>query len=557
MPSALDRDMDAVIAAVTGPGGMLEATGGPRGQLTAAKLPPVLPQMLDMCCGLHRDVVAVVAGEEELTFGELGSAAHRAAQALVGAHGVKPGDRVAIAMRNAPAWVVLYMAVLKAGGIATLVNGWWERDELAHALALTAPTLVLADAPRARRIADAGWTGEVLVFPIERSLAEALAPLGEAEAALPAVTPDMDATILFTSGSTGDAKGAVSTHGAVTAAVYNFASAIGSVAALLERRRGGPMPHPPRALIGIPFFHVTGAVPLMLLSFVIGRGMVLMPKWDAGEALRLIERHRVTYFLGVPTMSLELSTHPDRETRDLSSLTDVAAGGAPRPVAHVERLRDTMAPAQPGLGYGLTETNAVGCTNFWENYVEKPASTGRAQPFVELAIFDENHNPLPAGAVGEVAIRARANMRGYWRNPEATAKAINAEGWFVTGDLGMLDEDGYLFIVDRKKDVIIRGGENISAQEVESAISQHPEVAEVSVFGVDDERLGEVPGAVLHLQPGSGLDADGLQSFLSGRLARFKVPERLWFHPEPLPKLGTGKIDKVSLRARYRGAGAA
>ena len=174
---------------------------------------------------------------------------------------------------------------------------------------------------------------------------------------------------------------------------------------------------------------------------------------------------------------------------------------------------------------------------------------------MELAILDDDRNPLPPGAVGEVAIRARANMRGYWRNLEATAKAITPDGWFVTGDLGQLDEDGYLFIVDRKKDIIIRGGENISAQEVESAISQHPDVAEVSVFGVEDERLGEVPGAAVHLADGSALDAGALQAFLEGRLARFKVPERLWVHHEPLPKLGTGKIDKVSLRARYRSAG--
>jgi len=370
---------------------------------------------------------------------------------------------------------------------------------------------------------------------------------------MPQLSPDMDATILFTSGSTGDAKGAVSTHGAVTAAVYNFAAAIGTVGALLEKRRGGPSPHPIRALVGIPFFHVTGAVPLMLLSFVIGRGMVLMPKWDAGEALKLIEAHRVTYFLGVPTMSLELSAHPARESHDLSSLTDIAAGGAPRPVAHVQRLRETMHPAQPGLGYGLTETNAAGCTNFWENYVEKPASTGRAQPFVELAIVDENRAALPAGEVGEVAIRTLANVRGYWLNEEATARAFTPDGWFHTGDLGYLDEDGYLFIVDRKKDIIIRGGENISAQEVESAISQHPDVAEVSVFGLDCERLGEVPGAVMYLQPGSGLDHPGLLAFLEGKLARFKAPARVWLHEEPLPKLGTGKIDKVTLRARYRG----
>jgi acyl-CoA synthetase (AMP-forming)/AMP-acid ligase II len=306
------------------------------------------------------------------------------------------------------------------------------------------------------------------------------------------------------------------------------------------------------ALLSVPFFHVTGAVPLMLTSLAIARTMVLMPKWDAGEALRLIERHKVTYFLGVPTMSLELLVHPERDNFDLSSLTDLGAGGAPRPAAHVERMRREMGAAQPALGYGLTETNATGCSNFWTNYAEKPESTGRAQPFVEVAIMDDARAPVPTGAHGEVALRSAANMRGYWRNEAATRAAVTEDGWFLTGDIGYLDEDGYLFIVDRKKDIIIRGGENISCQEVEAAIYAHPAVAEACVFGLADERLGEVPGAVVYLEPGETLDAQALKDFVAERLAAFKQPAAVWVHEEPLPKLGTGKIDKVGLRERYR-----
>ena len=551
MPSELDRRFDAVVAHITGPGGLLAAAPGERGLLTVPGMPATLPGFFDTFGQLNPGLVAVVAGEETLTFADLNARADAAARALVGVRGVRPGDRVGIAMRNAPAWIVAYMAVLRAGGIATLVNGWWQRHELAHALALTAPALVIADGPRAARVAEAGWAGRVLTLPIERPIGEAMAALGTADVALPAVGADDDATILFTSGSTGDAKGAVSTHKAVTTAIYNFVSALATLRGLKEQ--AGETVPPPVALLSVPFFHVTGEVPLLLASLAIGRTMVLMPKWDAGEALRLIERHRVTYFLGVPTMSLEILVHPDRDKHDLSSLSDLGAGGAPRPVAHVERMRREMPGAQPGLGYGLTETNATGCTNFWTNYADKPGSTGRAQPLVQLAIMDERGEPLGAGERGEVALRSAANFRGYWRNEAATRAAITDDGWFLTGDIGYLDEDGYLFIVDRKKDIIIRGGENISCQEVEAAIYAHPAVAEACVFGLADERLGEVPGAVVHLEAGEALDGEALRAFVAERLAAFKLPAAVWFHPEPLPKLGTGKIDKVALRERYRG----
>jgi acyl-CoA synthetase (AMP-forming)/AMP-acid ligase II len=283
---------------------------------------------------------------------------------------------------------------------------------------------------------------------------------------------------------------------------------------------------------------------------------VLLPKWDAGEALRLIGREKITYFVGVPTMSLELMQHPDRDKYDISTMTDIAAGGAPRPVAHVKRLEDSFAHAKPALGYGLTETNAVGCGNFWSNYHDKPASTGRPHaPIVELAILGVGDAHLPSGERGEIAIRSAANIRGYWRNEAATRAAITADHYFRTGDIGYVDPDGYLFIVDRKKDIIIRGGENISAAEVEAAIYAHPAVSEAAVFGIADERLGEVPAAVVWSEKG-GVDAESLTAHLEASIAGFKVPERIWFSPDPLPKLGTGKIDKVRLREHFRGLAA-
>ena len=310
---------------------------------------------------------------------------------------------------------------------------------------------------------------------------------------------------------------------------------------------------PPRTLVAVPLFHVTGEVPLMLNSFVIGRGMVLMPKWDAGEALCLIEREKITYFVGVPTMSLELMNHGDRDNYDLSTLTDITGGGAPRPVAHVERLRAAFPNSQPALGYGLTETNAVGCGNFWGNYAAKPASTGRAQPLLKIAILGEGDRHLGPNERGEIAIRSAANFKCYWNDPGATAAAVTADLYLRTGDIGYLDEDGYLFIVDRKKDIIIRGGENISAAEVEAALYGCEGIAEAAVFGAPDERLGEVPIAILFRREGSTLDEADLRAFLDGRLSAFKVPARMVFSDEPLPRLGTGKIDRVILKQKFAG----
>jgi acyl-CoA synthetase (AMP-forming)/AMP-acid ligase II len=553
MLSELDRRFDEELARVTGPGGRLEMTRDEQGRAIVAKLPATLPEFFRVFCALHGNAEAVVAGEERLSFVDLDRISERLAHGLV-ARGIAKGDRVAIAMRNCPAWIVSYMAILKAGGIATLLNGWWEAHEMEHAIQLTEPKLIIADAARGKRIAERCGRFETLCLPIEQPVDQAIAELlsGEKDGTpLPAIAPEDDATILFTSGSTGDSKGALSTHRAVTTAVYAYATGLAVLLGLLTEDGRAPAAQP-RTLLTVPLFHVTGEVPVMLNSFVVGRCLVLMPKWDATDALRLIEKEKVTYFVGVPTMSLELMNHPDRQKYDLSSLTDITAGGAPRPVTHVERLRSEFPNAQPALGYGLTETNAAGCANYWGNYAAKPASTGRPQrPIIELAILGGGDRSVAFGEVGEIAIRSAANIKGYWRNPAATAEAFTRDGWLRTGDVGYLDDDGYLFIVDRKKEIIIRGGENISAAEVEAECYACPAIAEVAVFGAPDERLGEVPVAVIHTKNGEQLGEEDLRAFLDGRLAKFKIPQRIIVSTEPLPKLGTGKIDRRALKAQY------
>jgi acyl-CoA synthetase (AMP-forming)/AMP-acid ligase II len=550
MPSELDRRFDAELARVTGPGGRLVIGRDELGRAIVENFPATLPDFFRAFCALNADNEALVAGEERLSFAELDRISECAAHGLA-ALGIGKGDRVGIAMRNCPSWIVSYMAILKAGGIATLLNGWWEPEEMRHAILLTEPKLIITDPSRGKRIEARCPGRQVLTVAVEEPVETALAELlhdRDENSVLPEVGPEDDATLLFTSGSTGSCKGALSTHRAVVTGAYSYATGLMVLRELLAQEGRAPTTSP-RTLLNVPLFHVTGEVPVMLNSFVVGRCMVLMPKWDPGEALRLIEQEKITYFVGVPTMSLELMTHPDRDKYDLSSLKDITGGGAPRPVSHVERLSHEFPHAQPALGYGLTETNAVGCINFWSNYAAKPGSTGRASPLVEVAVLGPDDRHLPAGEAGEVAIRTAANIKCYWQAPDATEALFTPDAYVRTGDLGYLDEDSYLFIIDRKKDIIIRGGENICAAEVEAACYDCPAVAEASVFGAPDERLGEVPVAVIHAH--GGLTEEQLREFLAGRIAKFKIPERFVFSPEPLPRLGTGKIDRPTLKAQY------
>lgn len=556
MRTELDGRMDQTLAAVTAEGGLLPLGTVERWgtQLPViAVTPPSLTAYFAHYAAQHRDAEFLVMGAERLTFGQVHDAATRVARALVG-RGIRVGDRVGIAARNSPAWIVSYMGVLMAGGVATLLNGWWQADEFAAAIADVAPVLLIADTPRAARLATVpGLSATVVTLDDTQALSDAIAPLiGKGQTGdLPELGPDALATILFTSGSTGQCKGALSDHRAVLSAVFNYLAQVMTMVGIATAD-GNPPEGQPVTLLTIPLFHVTAQVPVFLQSFAMGRRLVLMPKWDAREAMHLIEAERATYFVGVPLMSYEMLTHPDRASYDLSTVSDFAAGGAPRPADHVRRIQEEMGGGAPLIGYGLTETNAVGTGNWRTNYLAKPDSAGRPSlPLVELAIIDDHGGHLNQGERGEVAIRSVCNFREYWNNPTATAAAFTADGFFRTGDIGYLDEDGYLFIVDRKKDIIIRGGENISCQEVEAALYGHPAVREAAVFGLPDERLGEFPAAVVWTD-GAAVSEDEMRVFLSRHLAAFKVPARIWFADDALPRLGTEKIDKVGLKNAYR-----
>jgi acyl-CoA synthetase (AMP-forming)/AMP-acid ligase II len=555
MDLSLKRHLDAYLA----PGALLELTGIARfgTELPMFKnAPPSLVHYFAHYCAQHGDAIYLADGDIRQSFAETLTAAQALARALVRGQAVQRGDRVGIAARNSANWIVAYMAIQLAGGCATLLNGWWTAEEMADAVALAGCRLVLADAQRAARLEGQGHGAAVRVFSHDVAPAEGFAELlegGGADVALPEIGPDDLATILFTSGSTGRAKGVASDHRGVVQAVFNMAALTLSLYGHMTERGEAPA-DPPCALVCVPLFHITGEVVLMLLSIALGRRLVLMPRWDPLDAMRLIEREKVTYFLGVPLMSHEVVTHPRRGEFDLSSCRTFGSGGAARPVDHVREVAENVPGGLPAGGYGLTETNAVGCANLNENYLAKPASTGPVSPpLVDLAIIGPDGGKLPQGETGEIAIRSICNFLGYWNNPEASAEAIRPDGYFLTGDLGYLDGDGYLFIVDRKKEIIIRGGENIACIEVEQALYAHPAIAECSVFGLPDERFGEVPAAVWMPSPGHELTEQDLREFLAGRLAPFKIPARMWREEGPLPRLGTEKVDKRALREKYSG----
>jgi len=569
MPSPLDIALDAVIDRIIAPGGPLEtATASIRGNdyPVFKTAPNNMREYFAYFCAQQGDKEFLVYRDERYTFAQVHAEGVRIAAVLQLRHGIAKGDRVGIAMRNYPEWITAFIGLMQLGAVAVPMNAWWQAEELGYGIADSGTRLVIADEERARRLATLPGCPPVITV---RTSAVVAGQLGfariedELAAAPPApwyyapITPEDDCTIMYTSGSTGSPKGAVATQRSVLSGALNYL-VVGLALLELNAQAGVPAPAQQVTLLNVPLFHITGSVAVMLVSVAIGRKLVILHKWDAGEALRLIEREHVTYFVGVPTMSLELMQHPDRHAHDLSSLIDIASGGGPRPPEHVTRLGTVFPGINPVQGYGLTETNAVGAGIFRANYLAKPNSTGRAsRPLVAIQIVESDAAtdalaPLATGSTGEICIRSVANVRGYWNKPEATRAAFSPDGWFRTGDLGYLDADGYLFIVDRKKDIIIRGGENISCQEVENAIYAHPAVAEASVFGLPDERLGEIVGAVVHPKPGAPLEAEALHEFLARHLSSFKLPAKIWLAMEPLPKLGSAKIDKVTLRAQYR-----
>jgi long-chain acyl-CoA synthetase len=515
--------------------------------------PPSLRTLFD---GARRrgDETFLVFEDERWSFARVMAEVDATAALLVDRYGIAPGDRVAIAMRNYPEWIVAFAAVTSIGAIAVALNGWWTTEELAFGLSDSGAKVVVADLERAQRIAPALASLRGLRIVAVRSEGE-LPPevdrfreVVRPGASMPAVeiAPDADATILYTSGTTGRPKGALSTHRAVLSALMAFACRA-AVRAELKPEERAAHPYPPCFILTVPLFHVTGLVPVMLSAFASGTKLVMMYKWSPERALELIERERVTIFVGVPTMSFDLLESPDFSRRDTSSLLSVGGGGAPAPPELVKRIDRSFARGKPGIGYGMTETNAYGPQNQAEDYLRKPKSAGRVIPVVEVRVTDPDGRVLPRGEAGEIWFRGPNLIRGYWNRPEATAETI-VDGWLRTGDIGRLDDEGFVTVEDRAKDMVLRAGENVYCAEVEAAIHEHPSVHECAVFGLPHERLGEEVAVAVLPRRGTALDEEALRRFLDGRVAPFKIPSRVFLVDEALPRNAAGKILKRALR---------
>ena len=499
----------------------------------------------------HGDKEFLYYEGERLTFAQTWERACAAAKGLEVKLGVKPGDRVAIAMRNYPEWIIAYMAITSLGAIVVPLNAWWKADELKFALKDSQAKTVIVDGKRLEFLKPArDELGLTLILAREEGdgadhrfddILEAGAGAGAPDAAPQA---DDDFCIVYTSGSTGNPKGVVLTHRGCISAIFSWSF----VAAVLKEINGGVSPFGanPGILLAVPLFHVTGSHSIFLLSYLVGRRVAMMYRWDAKQAADIIRQESLTNFVGVPAQSFELMEAVGDE--GLPSLLDLGAGGAKRPADHVKKIAQKFKNGKPSSGYGLSETNALGCVISQGDYQHRPDSTGRPVPPVTDIKIVKDDQEVPRGEVGEIWIRSPANFRGYLNLPEETAKALTPDGWFRTGDLGKMDEQNFVFIVDRIKELIIRGGENISCLEVENRVYEHPSVAEAAVFAVPDEVLGERVALVVYPKPGETLEARELRDFIGAGLAAFKTPERIWISPAALPRLGTAKFDKITIK---------
>jgi acyl-CoA synthetase (AMP-forming)/AMP-acid ligase II len=554
------QEVEATIAGLTGPQGpfpILEKVIDGSQRQVFGGLPDNLRDYY-VSVGHYADKECLVDQQRRFSFTDVLQQAAGLSHALAGRYGIKKGDRVAIAMRNAPEWCISFMAVTALGAVAVPMNSWWQGEELVYGLKDSGARLIILDGTRYARMATELQEQDLPVIGVDTGGAPLPADIDRLETLLANaahdVFPEVDidpeelAIILYTSGSTGTPKGVYSTQRNVISAVGTWLVAV-SAMAIVAGTMGQEPEVQPAILLAIPLFHVTGLHSLFLLSLAVGRKVVMMRKWDVDVALELIEAEKITHFNGVPTMSMELLNHPRLDDYDLSTLVDISSGGAARPADQVAALAERFPGAMPSVGYGLTETNAVGSILGQEDYLDRPRSVGRPiQPLVKHRIVDERGEDVARGEVGEICIFSPANACGYWNCPDETAETFK-DGWVYTGDAGYQDEEEFLHIVDRIKDIIIRGGENISCLEVEAALYAHDDIAEAAVYSLPDERLGEIVGASVSVKPGCGLDSEQVQAFLASRLAAFKLPVHIGFHHGPLPRIAAGKIAKKQLRS--------
>jgi long-chain acyl-CoA synthetase len=557
------QSLEEVRALATAPGQLFEMEeaeiSGVRTRVWKNALPS-LRSLLEIT-RLHGDATFLVYEDDRLTFEEHFQHAATFARRLAERYGVRKGDRVAIVMRNFPEWSVAFFGAAALGAVVVPLNAWWTAPELEYGLRDSGAKILIADEERIERLAGAlpGLGIPAIAVRSTGALPDGVerydSVLGEIGDELPEadIDPEDDATIFYTSGTTGRPKGALGTQRNITTNPISLAYAM--TAAGLRAGRGlEEVLAPTRrvSLLSVPFFHATGCHSVLVASALGGGTLVLMHKWNPERALELIERERVTMFGGVPTMAWQVLTSPSFDKYDTSSLTSVSYGGAPAPPKLVEKISELLPDRIPGNGYGLTETSSVTTYNSGVNYLSHPDSVGPPVAVCDVKVVGPAGEELPVGEVGELLIKGPNIIKGYWNRPDATAQAF-VDGWFHSGDLARVDDEGFVYIVDRAKDMLIRGGENVYCAEVEAAMYEHPAVADVAVIGVPHEELGEEVGAVVCLRPDATLTAEELRAFLRERIAAFKVPAHVWFREGELPRNPGGKILKTRLRSEILG----
>ncbi len=566
-PAMSVKQAYALITAPGTPGEMEEVVIRGVPTRTWKNLPPTLRHTLQVG-RTHGDKIYLVHEDERVSF----EAFYRAVTVFAAeleAKGVKKGDRVALVMRNLPEWPVAFYAGLSIGAILTPLNAWWTGPELEYGLVDSGASVAVMDVERFERLAEhfdncpdlqrvyVSRAREEIAHPYVTRLESVIGgpndwiKLEEKPLSTVELGPEDDATIFYTSGTTGKPKGALATHRAVNSNI--FAAAAASARSFLRRGEAPPQPDPslPQkgALISVPFFHATGCFAVMNPGLFGGAKLAMIRKWDPEKAMQLIQDEKLTQMGGVPTIAWQIIEHPSRDNYDLSSLEAVAYGGAPSAPELVRKIKEIWPKSSPGNGWGMTETSATATSNSGEDYENRPESCGPAVPVTDLKIMtlEAPYQELPIGSVGELWCKGPQVVKGYWNKPEATAQTF-VDGWVRTGDLARLDEEGFCYIIDRAKDMLIRGGENIYCIEVENVLYDHPAVMDAALVGVDHKTLGEEPAAVVTLKPGAEATEDELRAFVADRLAAFKVPVRVVFWPETLPRNANGKILKTELK---------
>ncbi|WP_291179671.1 class I adenylate-forming enzyme family protein [Erythrobacter sp.] len=524
---------------------------------------PANLRLVAMAARAHGERLFAVYEDERVTYDAWFRAVARLA-AEFRARGIAKGDRVALAMRNLPEWPVAFFAATTIGAICVPLNAWWTGPELAFGLANSGSKLLVCDAERWDRIAphrsELSDLATILVSRGEGAMEGTgrledilgtpndYAALPQAELPPEEIAPDDEATIFYTSGTTGQPKGALGTHRNLCTNILS--SGFNAACAALRRGEEPPEPVQKVGLTVIPLFHVTACSAGLMGYVVAGHTLVFMHKWDPVKAFQLIEREKVNLTGGVPTIAWQLLEHPERGNYDLSSLEAIAYGGAPAAPELVRKIHEEFG-ALPANGWGMTETMATVTGHSSEDYLNRPDSCGPPVAVADLKIMsDDGETELPTGEVGELWARGPMVVKGYWNRPDATAETF-VDGWVRTGDLARLDEEGWCYIVDRAKDMIIRGGENIYSSEVENVLYDHPAVTDAALVGIAHPTLGEEPAAVVHLAPGTTASEEELREWVAARLAKFKVPVRIAFVEETLPRNANGKILKKDLGAFF------